>query len=173
MAQWFKDPTQWLRGCRLHPLPRSAGQGSGIATHGSIGHGRSSDTMLPWLWHRPQLQLQVDPYILRAQPEKKKRKKISMYNPIILLYFFFAHKTRQPGMSEGGGIGSKVRPTWTSWTLAPLRAVWLQPSYSTPRILFACWVIPQICTARLSWSVQVIKTKGTHTTMPACMALTF
>ena len=36
----------------IDPWPRSVGQGSGIAVSCGVGHRRSSDLALPWLWHR-------------------------------------------------------------------------------------------------------------------------
>ena len=61
VAQGVKNLWQSLWGFGFDPWPRSVSQRSGTATSYGVGHRSSLDPALPWLWHRPQLQVPFNP----------------------------------------------------------------------------------------------------------------
>ena len=80
VAQWVIGPILSLWGCRFDCRSHQVVEGPGIATSSGIGHRRSTDLALLWLWCRPQLQLQFDPWLgnllqVSCETEKKKKKK--------------------------------------------------------------------------------------------------
>ena len=58
IAQWVKDLMS-LWGCRFNPCPLSVGKRSGLPASCGVGHRCGSDSVLPWLWCRLQLKLQI------------------------------------------------------------------------------------------------------------------
>ena len=68
-----------LWGCGFNPWHRSVGWGSGVAESCSVGHRWSSDPGLLWLWCRPQLLLEFNPWpgnfhVPQVAAIKKKKK---------------------------------------------------------------------------------------------------
>ena len=58
MAQWKESMRM-----RFDPWPRSVGRGSGVAVSCGVGHRRSLDPVLLWLWlwHRPAAAALIQP----------------------------------------------------------------------------------------------------------------
>ena len=76
--QWVRNPTRIHEDVAL--IPGWVGQGLGVAVSCGVGHRRSSDLVLLWLWHRPAAVARIQPlawdlpYATGAALKKKKKK---------------------------------------------------------------------------------------------------
>ena len=76
------NPTSIHEDASSIPLPRSVGQGSGVATSHGVGHRCGLDPTLLWLWHRPAAVASIQPLVWKlsyakgaALKSKKQQKK--------------------------------------------------------------------------------------------------